>query len=141
MDMRLPFLPPIPRVRCGAFFHPDHPALPCPRCGLPARFSQPPDAAPLEEALDGDPHDTAAASPAASPAPATSSARIPIVSFEAGEPRFSADERQALLRLRQRYKQGNQDADGYDGTGEFSAEERARLGFVRWLYQSGRIAA
>jgi len=144
MDMRLPFFPPIPCVRCGAFFQPGLPEMPCPRCGLPARFSLPWQAAtPLAEAPTTDQIHTDVASPAASlePAPATSSSRIPLVQAEAAEPLFSTDERQALLRLRQRYQLGNADADGCDGDAEFSAKECARLGFVRWLYRTGRVAA
>lgn len=110
--------------------------MPCPHCGLPARFSLPwQAAAPLPAAPIGDPDPTDAASPA--PSPATSSSRIPAVPAVAGESLFSGDELQALLRLRQRYQQG--DADVCDNI--FSAEERARLGFVRWLYQSGRVAS
>jgi hypothetical protein len=37
---------------------------------------------------------------------------------------------QALVRLRERYRQDHD---------LFTRQERARLSFVRWLYQTGRV--
>ena len=44
---------------------------------------------------------------------------------------FTADQRRALRALRERYRQGRD---------LFSDHEMARLRFLRWLYQGGRLA-
>jgi hypothetical protein len=44
--------------------------------------------------------------------------------------RFTHREREALCALRLRYQQDHD---------QFSAQERARLRFVRWLRETGRI--
>jgi hypothetical protein len=69
--------------------------------------------------------------------PAASSSRIPVLPGVECEMSFSGDELHSLLRLRERYEQG--DTSVRDD--EFTAEERARLAFVRWLYRSGRLEA
>jgi hypothetical protein len=68
---------------------------------------------------------------------AASSSRIPVLPGVEREASFSGDELHALLRLRERYEQG--DASVRDD--EFTEEERGRLAFVRWLYRSGRLEA
>jgi hypothetical protein len=45
-------------------------------------------------------------------------------------PEHPAATQQALLRLRERYRQGHD---------LFTRQERARLAFVRWLVQTGRL--
>jgi hypothetical protein len=132
MDRQPPFFSPMSCVRCGAFFQLVRPDVPCPHCGLPARFSLPwQGAAPLPIAPISGPEVSAAASPAAS------ASRIPVIPAVESEAPFSGDELRSLLRLRERYQKG--DAAVRDG--EFSDEERARLGFMRWLYRSGRLVA
>ncbi len=130
MDMQLHFFPPIPCVRCGASFQPGHPEILCPRCGLPARFSLLRQGATAMPAAPIGGQDLAEVA-----APVASSSHIPVVPAVASEQPFSGDELQSLLRLRERYEQG--DLNVRDE--EFSEEERARLQFVRWLYRSGRV--
>jgi hypothetical protein len=69
--------------------------------------------------------------------PAASSACIPVLPAVEGEAPFSTEELGALLRLRERYQQG----DTQVRDDEFTYEERARLEFMRWLYRSGRLVA
>jgi len=47
-------------------------------------------------------------------------------------PAFTQAERASLRRLRARYRAGRD---------LFDAKELARLRFIRWLYQTGRLAA
>jgi hypothetical protein len=135
MDMQPDFFSLVPCVRCGAYIQPNHPTIPCPHCGLPARFSLlsqgAADPESMPAALLGSPDFSETTGPAAS------SSRIPVLPAVAGEASFSGEELQALLRLRERYQLG--DAQVRDD--EFTAEERARLEFMRWLYRSGRLVA